>query len=228
MKFKEYITIKGYITCLTGLRVGGTKDTVGIGETDNPIIRHPITRLPYIPGSSFKGKLRSLVEVKPIYGTKTPETGKPCDCGGCNICNLFGHSNVRAGQHPSRLIFRDAVLVEDSEKELKEALPGSYVEVKTEIAMNRNTGSAQQGALRQQERVPEGTQFDFEMVLRLYEEDNNLRKKYFELLSDGFQMLENDYLGGSGTRGYGKIEINENATNKPMWEYFADLAAKTE
>lgn len=226
MKFKNYITIKGYINCLTGLKIGGTKETVGVGETDNPIIRHPVTRLPYIPGSSLKGKLRSLIEIKPQYNTKTPSTGRPCDCGQCDICHLFGHSNVRAGQQPSRLIFRDALLEEDSENELKEALPGSFVEVKTEIAMDRNTGSAQRGALRQQERVPEGTQFDFEMVIRLFEEDEPRKKAYFELLADGFLMLESDYLGGCGTRGYGKVEITEDTSNKPMHEYFAELAAK--
>ena len=221
MKFTEYITVNGVITCLTGLRIGGTKETVGIGETDNPIIRHPVNRLPYIPGSSLKGKIRSLLETK--YSEKSQRTGRPCDCGDCEICSMFGHSNTRVGQEPSRLIFRDAFMTEEDVKKLSEALPGSFVEVKTEIAMDRNTGAAQRGALRQQERVPKGTEFEMELIIRLFEEDADNRKLYFDRIAEAFEMLENDYLGGCGTRGYGKVRI-KHKDGKLMAEYFDDLA----
>ena len=229
MKFAEYITVNGVIICLTGLRIGGTVETVGIGEADNPIIRHPINRQPYIPGSSLKGKIRSLLETK--YSETTQRTGKPCDCAKCEICSMFGHSNMGRDvkREPTRLIFRDALLSEDEAKRLDEALPGSFVEVKTEIAMNRNTGSAQRGALRPQERVPEGTEFIFEMIIRLFEEDESQRKIYFQRLSEGFDMLENDYLGGCGTRGYGKVEIShidDDGNVMPLSEYFTKLAGK--
>ena len=225
MKFTKTITVCGVISCLTGLRIGGTKETIGIGETDNPIIRHPINRQPYIPGSSLKGKIRSLLESK--YSERSQSTGRPCDCGHCEICSLFGHSNTRVGQEPSRLIFRDALLTEDDVKKLGDALPGSFVEVKTEIAMDRNTGSAQRGALRQQERVHEGTEFDFELVIRLFEEDEDKKKLYFERLAEAFKMLEDDYLGGCGTRGYGKvlvIYVGDDGSEKPMVDYFKELA----
>lgn len=89
----------------SGLRIGGEKASVGIGEKDNPIIRHPITNWPYVPGSSIKGKIRSLLESR--HSPKTPTTGKPCTCGECLVCQLFGcgsHDNL---QSPSRLVFRD-------------------------------------------------------------------------------------------------------------------------
>ncbi len=98
MKLKEYIEVQGMIVLKEGLRVGGTKEAVGIGETDNPIIRHPITRKPYIPGSSIKGKVRSLLEQK--YSENSQRTGRPCDCGSCFICSLFGCGNPSKGTNP--------------------------------------------------------------------------------------------------------------------------------
>ena len=224
MKFNETITVNGIITCLTGLHIGGTKETVGIGETDNPIIRHPVNRLPYIPGSSLKGKIRSLLESK--YSEKSQRTGRPCDCGACEICSMFGHSNTKVGQEPSRLIFRDAPLTEEDVEKLSEALPGSFVEVKSEIGMDRNTGTVNRWGPRPVERVPEGTEFDFEMVIRLFEEDEPRKKDYFKILADGFKMLENDYLGGCGTRGYGKVQIiqfDDEGKEQPMSDYFKRL-----
>ncbi len=230
MKIKKHFEVRSTITALTGLKIGGTKETAGIGETDNPIIRHPITRLPYIPGSSLKGKLRSLLELK--YSEKSQQTGNPCDCTICDICALFGSGIKRSKDAekklselgPSRLIFRDAPLNVESREELKE-LPGVFVEVKSEIAMDRKTGSTKTGSLRQQERVPEGTSFDFDFTLRLFEEDfkEERAKKYLDLLADGFEMLEKDYLGGCGTRGYGRVEVSScEDSPRPLHEYLRD------
>lgn len=222
MKLKEYIEIQGTILLKEGLRVGGTKEAVGIGETDNPIIRHPITRNPYIPGSSIKGKIRSLLEQK--YSEVSQRTGRPCDCASCFICSLFGCGNPSKGNEPSRLIFRDANLVDESEKELKEALPGSLAEVKTEIAMDRNKGRTITGSLRQQERIPAGAKFNFSFTVRLFEEDNAKRKEYFGKLSEAFEMMEKDYLGGAGTRGYGQVEFLTKDLSKHMFDYLRGLA----
>jgi len=229
MKLLHHQEFAGLIICDTGLKIGGTKGAAGIGETDNPIIRHPITRFPYIPGSSVKGKLRSLLELKYRSDSEQVKQGKPCGCGNCSICELFGSSDVNTTRSPSRLIFRDAKLTEEYEKELKDALPGSFVEVKTEIAMDRKTGSALRGALREQERVPEGTEFDFSFSIRVFEEDEPKRGKFLNLLADGFKLLEDDHLGGNGTRGYGKVQvlafIDENDTEGvPMHERLRQLA----
>jgi CRISPR-associated protein Csm3 len=98
--------IKGTLKVLeSGLRIGGSKDNIGIGETDNPVIRNPITKLPYVPGSSIKGKIRSLLELRDCPPTQN--TGRPCDCGNCRVCHLFGPHNSRRVTAPSRLLFRD-------------------------------------------------------------------------------------------------------------------------
>jgi CRISPR-associated protein Csm3 len=222
MKLKEYLEVKGAILLKEGLRVGGTKEAVGIGETDNPIIRHPITRKPYLPGSSIKGKVRSLLEQK--YSESSQRTGRPCDCASCFICSLFGCGNPSKGTEPSRLIFRDAPLVGESEKELDEGLPGSFAEVKTEIAMDRNKGRTITGSLRTQERIPAGAKFDFSFTIRLFEEDNPRRADYLNKLAEAFEMLEKDYLGGSGTRGYGQVEVMTSDLGRHMFEHLRGLA----
>jgi CRISPR-associated protein Csm3 len=221
MKLEGYMELNGAIVLKEGLRIGGTKEAVGIGETDNPIIRHPITRKPYVPGSSIKGKIRSLLEQK--YSPHTQKTGRPCECSECDICRLFGSGDPRGGKEPTRLIFRDAPLSKESETELQESLPGSFVEVKTEIAMDRNRGAARSGALRTQERIPAGAKFDFSFTVRLFEEDKARRGEYFKKLSEAFEMLEKDYLGGSGTRGYGQVQVMTTDGKKHMSEYIRDL-----
>ena len=222
MKFDKYSTIEGQIECQTGLKIGGTKEAVGMGETDNPIVRHPITLMPYLPGSSLKGKLRSLLEVK--YSSDSQRSGEPCKCGSCFICSLFGCGDQSRSSEPTRLIFRDAKLSSKSKSDLEEALPGTFAEVKTEIKMDRNAGKASRGALRQHERIPEGSIFDFSISIRLFKEDTpEKRKEYTEKLADAFYMLEQDYLGGCGTRGYGKVKITNN-DGKPMSEYLKNLS----
>ena len=222
MKLKEHVEVKGVIVLKEGLRVGGTKESVGIGETDNPIIRHPVTRRPYLPGSSIKGKIRSLLEQK--YSIRSQETGRPCDCGNCFVCSLFGCGSTTATNEPSRLIFRDAQLSPESEQELNETLPGSFAEVKTEIAMDRNKGKTVTGSLRQQERIPAGAKFDFSFTVRLFEEDNARRADYFKKLSEAFEMIEKEYLGGSGTRGYGQVDMMTADLSKHMSEHLKSLS----
>jgi len=218
MKLDEYVDVSGVIHCKTGLHIGGTQEGQGIGETNNPIIRNPLTRLPYIPGSSLKGKTRCLLEVK------HKDQAMPCGCGRCTICKLYGSHNIRTTSEPTRLIFRDASLTKESEAQLEEALPGYYAETKTEIAIDRKKGTTIRGPLRDQERVPQGTEFDFNLVIRLFKGDN--RKEFFSYLAEAFEMLENDYLGGSGTRGYGQIKITYADTEQPLHEYFREQAGK--
>ena len=85
---------------------GGSKEGVGIGETDDPIIRHPITHVPYVPGSCVKGKIRCLLELQ--HGHEPERPGMPCACGKCLVCQLFGCHNARKLKSPSRLVFRDS------------------------------------------------------------------------------------------------------------------------
>lgn len=220
MQLDRFQEITGRITCLTGLRVGGTQETAGIGESDNPVIRHPVTKIPYIPGSSLKGKLRSLLEIR--HSSSSQRSGKPCDCGKCVICKLFGCGDVKNLVEPGRLIFRDATMTDETREKLETTLPGSLVEVKSEIQMDRIKGSTSRGSLRQLERVPEGAEFQLVLSMRLFKEDDaNRRREFLNMLAEGFELLEKDYLGGCGSRGYGQVKMTHEG--KPMSEYLRGL-----
>jgi CRISPR-associated protein Csm3 len=183
---------------------------------ENPIIRHPLNDEPYIPGSSIKGKVRSLLEYQyqrrdnqgQTKGENGRDNGEPCECGRCMICRVFGpHKNTKHNQGPTRVLFRDAALTKESKKELLEAQPSKgifFAEVKTENLVNRNTGTAEHP--RTQERVPAGMRFDFEISIRIFDDDRET--EIMDLLKQGLTMLQADYLGGSGSRGYGKISLD--------------------
>ncbi|NSL53040.1 type III-A CRISPR-associated RAMP protein Csm3 [Calidifontibacillus erzurumensis] len=213
MLLKKIIEIKGILHCDTGLRIGGSKDTIEIGGLDNPIIRHPITEYPYIPGSSFKGKLRSLLES--VYGRKFKGggelTGKfasnPCMCGKCDICKIFGaHQNTTHQLGPTRLIVRDFPLTDESIEKLIEARLEKglhFSETKAENTIKRESGTAHNP--RVYERVPEGTEFNVNMTLKIYDIDD--QTKIVNIIKQGLKLLESDYLGSSGSRGYGKVSF---------------------
>ena len=206
-KLLKYRTIKGTLTCISGLRIGGTKDDIEIGSMENPIIRDPLTNLPYVPGSSIKGKTRALLE---LAHDKVSRSGEPCGCGNCDICRIFGpHKNVRHNLGPTRIIVRDAHLTPQSKEDLlrlQEAKGLLYAEVKTENIVNRLTGVAADRGLRTQERVPAGTVFDFEVSVRIFDQDKE--DDILAFIEEGLKLLQQDYLGGSGSRGYGKIELD--------------------
>ncbi|MEM4330576.1 MAG: type III-A CRISPR-associated RAMP protein Csm3 [Candidatus Pacearchaeota archaeon] len=194
MKLKEQYLIKGKIKVLTGLCISGEKETFRIGGLDNSVIKLKNGE-PYIPGSSLKGKIRCLLERK-------EDLKEPCSCGECNICILFGSSKTETTKRPNVLIFRDAFLEKkDREKEEIEKL----FEIKTENVINRITGKSMN--LRIIERVVPGTEFEVEIVFNEYEGDNHIG--LLEKLKEGFELLSNDYLGSSGTRGYGKVDVTE-------------------
>jgi CRISPR-associated protein Csm3 len=209
MNLNKHVTLSGIIHCDTGLRIGGSKDDIEIGGMDNPIIRHPITNLPYIPGSSLKGRLRSLLELK--YCPVTQKTGAPCGCGKetCIVCKMFGaHKNTKHNLGPTRVIVRDANLTEESERILRDAQEEkgvNFAEIKTENWIDRKSGRAGHGGLRTQERVPAGTDFQFEIVLRIFDGDDE--DVILDYLAESIQMVQKEYLGGSGSRGYGKVRF---------------------
>lgn len=217
LKLKKYVTIKGKLTCKTGLRIGGSKEELKIGGLDNPVIRDPIDDLPYIPGSSIKGKLRSLLEYK--HNRVGPD-GKPCGCARplsqCPVCTIFGaHMNPVHDLGPSRLIVRDCPLSQESLGKLskleEEGL--QYSEVKMENIIDRRTGTARIGGLRTMERVPRGAQFDLNMSLRIFDGDD--RDKMIGYVEEALDLLQKDYLGGSGTRGYGWVNVDYEVIDDP-------------
>lgn len=215
MKFIEYKTVKGVIQCISGLRIGGSKDTIEIGGMDNPIIRNPLDKFPYIPGSSLKGKIRSLLEWE-IDGKLASDGNvhqfKDCKDNTCPICRIFGVTDEEVNFGPGRAIFRDAWVTELSKGKLRELQLKKgllYVEEKTETAIDRLKGKAKGGSLRQYERVPAGTEFTFKIDYRIFDINDNgqVDNDNFQWLLHGLWLLEQDALGGCGSRGYGQVRF---------------------
>lgn len=190
------IKINTTIELLTGLHIGGSSDNVEIGGIDNPVIKIATNdNQPYIPGSSLKGKMRCLLEQ--IAGAA--KVG-----GNSDVNNLFGFSQ---SNQPSKLIVRDAMLQEKSASELRacDNLDMPYTEGKWENVIDRVKGTAEHP--RQMERIPAGVTFDVEFVVNVWDDDKE--KDLLDLLQKGINALENDYLGGSGSRGYGQIKFDD-------------------
>lgn len=205
----EYKTLTGKIYCVTGLRIGTSTGAVEIGGNDNPVIRNPFNDEPYIPGSSIKGKTRSLLE---WALNKVNPSGKihSCTIKDCPICNIFGTSASERidadsdSPRVSRAIFRDAFLTQHTKEWLKERDVLRYTEIKYENVINRCTAKAEHP--RPSERVPAGSEFDFSLVFRKF---NNKDEELWNILLYGLNLLQNDALGGSGSRGYGRIEFKD-------------------
>ena len=210
MKLIETKIVRGTITLETGLHIGGSKSSLDIGGLDSPVIKSP-QGIPYIPGSSLKGKIRSLLGIK--EGSLDAKDDSEL------LKKMFGFSGVQdendkdkiSGTEIARLIFRDAKLnTECFEKKFPPnitILDTEFTEAKWENKIDRKSGKAE-GGLRQIERVPAGAIFDFEIVVNIFEGDNH--KSIIENLKKGFDFLKNNYLGGSGSRGYGKVAIDSN------------------
>lgn len=217
IQLKGRVLIHFDITAETGLHIGGTESGIEIGGVDKTVIRDPLTQRPYIPGSSLRGKMRSLLEkYKGLKQNQRIGQGYIHSCDdptaypNCDVCNIFGVPGERGFSTPTRLIVRDVFMSGESAKQLENAdtdLP--FTEVKTEVSIDRVTSAANP---RQMERVPAGTRFDnAELVYSIYEGDGcDARKDVTRLkvLVEGLQLLLDDYLGGLGSRGSGKIGIS--------------------
>ena len=208
LELKGYCSLTANLLCKTGLKVGGTEAGMSIGGAENPVIKD-LRGLPYIPGSSLKGKLRSLLEYR--YKRVT-ERGEPCGCGhpDCPVCYMFGpHRNTSHDLGPTRIIVRDAYLSQKSQQDWENAGKEGreFTETKTETMINRRTGIAAHGSLRTQERIPAGTEFALNINLRIFDDDDADKMK--KLVEEALSYLQQDTLGGSGTRGYGWVEVKD-------------------
>lgn len=213
MKLFKKIIIKGELTLITGLHIGDSKESVDIGGVDSPVVRRKDNNQPYIPGSSLKGKMRSLLDISHNQSDTTRNPNHP-------IGKFFGAiSNTSNGGVPSRLIVRDASMTEKSIQLFGESeftdMP--FTEVKFENTIDRIRGIAQHP--RQFERVPAGASFDVEFVINIVgetqEEADKNEKEFLSLFRAGIKLLEDDYLGGSGSRGYGQVKFS---LNEPQYK----------
>lgn len=197
------IEFKGKIILATGLHIGGTNSSLQIGGIDKGVIRNPLNNRPFIPGSSLKGKLRSLLEIS-VGSTREVRMGKvkhgAADTG--ISANLFGNASGNDTQKASRLIVRDCELLDAEELLEKTEIP--YTEGKTEVVIDRITSAANP---RQIERVPAGSRFNLNMILNVFEQDGN-EQELLEALFKSLELLKDDYLGGNGSRGYGQVKIH--------------------
>ena len=214
IKLTKKIVYTGTITLKTGLHIGGTNAALNIGGPDKFVVRNPVNNIPYIPGSSLKGKMRALIEIK------TPCVAPPDNRGFIGASKdpnsrsgyLFGVSadneNRESKRYASRLIVRDAeLIVKDESLGIGEDFFSNtdlpFTESKTEVAIDRVTAKANP---RTFERVPAGAKFRLNMVLNVFENDNEKQLK--ETLNQAIQLLHDDYLGGHGSRGYGQVQID--------------------
>ena len=223
-KIKSKLFIEGKIHTLTGLHIGGNSGGLRIGGVDSAVVRSALSNEPYIPGSSLRGKMRSLLERARGPESQNSEEGGYSDKGQAGnksntlLGKLFGTSADQNKEEPTRLIVRDTHLTSKSAKELKNASNTDMpmTEVKTEVSIHRITSAANP---REFERVPAGAVFDVKMILTLFEyvkSDDRAKdkcddepKKFLNLIFEAFALIEGDSLGGHGSRGYGKVCFRE-------------------
>lgn len=243
LTFLGKLVLEGEIQCHTGLHIGAGKGSLEIGGADNPVVKDAFG-IPYIPGSSLRGRLRSLLEQ--TLGLAVPselvflsrrkgqevrihQSDRPDD----EVCILFGRNAGRvervagegiesAAATPARLTVYDAPLIVDSiTPQMRENLDDELTEVKSENAVDRITSQANPRTL---ERVPSGARFRFRMILDvLCEEDKPLLAR----VAQGMRLVEDDALGGGGSRGNGRIAFGALRLAWRGKEYYARGAAET-
>ncbi len=219
MQLTKISKITGKIELLSGLHIGSGNTEIHIGGTDNPVIKNPINQQPYIPGSSIKGKMRSLLEW--YSGLVSDTNGAPVSFSHIEkldtedkkqqakqIIKLFGGAPDNSIKDellhdigPTRLAFWDCALDQNWVKEMDDKSL-MLTETKMENSIDRIKGTAENP--RNTERVPASAVFDFNLTVRVHDNEDDV----LETLITGLKLLELTGLGGSGSRGYGKISLN--------------------
>ncbi|WP_339460576.1 type III-A CRISPR-associated RAMP protein Csm3 [Nodularia spumigena] len=276
------VTLTCQLTAKTGLHIGGGGENLDIGGLDKPVIRDPLTKYPYLPGSSIKGKLRATLErllKKPLNRTGGSGTWRyesddlvdgfteieghpdPIRYEGartCEISRLFGSTGgsdfwipietatneglfsdknptriingqncvkINRGRNaPSRLIIRDCHLSPDSAEKLKKVDTGLYMtEWKFENGIDRVTAAANP---RQLERVPAESKFDFELIYTVENQEQAVED--LQNIAIALAFLEDDALGGHGSRGYGKVKFENFRFNYRSLEQYRQIANATQ
>ena len=230
LQLSKKIFINGRIITKTGMHIGGSSLGLQIGGADKVVVRNPVTNLPYIPGSSLKGKMRSLLEkslglIEPKQDSKGEWSGKLCTDPTKDMVQLFGcpadeaATGELANLAPTRLTVRDAPLLNEETLAAAENTDMYCTEIKTEVSIDRLTSAANP---RNFERVPAGAEFGLSLVLDIYnlDEANNRADTFVDLIRQGLTLVEDDYIGGQGTRGYGQVQfIVDSVTERTADDY---------
>ena len=196
---EDKLVITGILELKTGMHIGKSNDFAPIGAVDSVVITNPLTGEPIIPGSSIKGKLRTMI-AKIVHNGGREGLLPEHEDDDVSIKALFGSTNPIT---ESRLQFYDLFLNNAKEIEAKET-DLLYTEIKFENTISRHTAQANP---RQLERVPAGSKFNFKLVYNV--ENSEELESDFTLISQGLKMLQLDYIGGSGSRGYGKVNFKD-------------------
>lgn len=202
LKWKRNVCFSGKIRLMTGLHIGSGNESLKIGGVDSPVITTPVKNtkgivkdVPYIPGSSLKGKLRKMA----LLATK-PE----------DVDMLFGHG-IDAGKplmSPTRIIIRDSL---PTEEWMTKIIESDFYEGGLELKGENWIQASGQAKPRFIQRVIPGVEFKVDIIITLYNDDNE--EQFVKILKSSIAALEDSYLGGSGTRGYGRIEVDVDFDN---------------
>lgn len=194
------ILIQAELTVETGLHIGGSNDYAPIGAVDSVFVRDPFTRQPIIPGSSVKGKMRTLL-AKARNGARMVQSPAEDEKVVRRLFGATGEKQVLL----SRLQFSDLFINRKAERKFEKLDTDTYMgEVKFENTIERGTGTAMP---RQIEQVPRGTTFDFLLIYNIENEEE--LNEDMEVLAQGFRLLQLDYLGGHGSRGHGRVSFSD-------------------
>jgi CRISPR-associated protein Csm3 len=230
----EKVFLRGTMTALTGLRVGGSEQGLDAAGLEHLVARHALLDEPYVPGSSLRGKLRCSLER--LQGIAGPPAGDhvvfgPADDPAHPLVQLFGAAGKDGAGLPSRVLVRDALLTADTRRRLarlRGVLP--MTETKAEVCLDRVSAAA---SPRTVERLPAGAELRFDLVLEVRaapeaspeglpaglsraleaqrasrtEANGWGRDEDLRWLVTGLALLQDDALGGHGSRGYGRVKI---------------------
>ena len=217
-----------------------------------------VIEVPYVPGSSLKGRMRGLLELGmglKLYTTDRKiwqhvrsltamgvEEFTKCAHERIVVDELFGwpaanFSQIkdewakvlgrgREGEEKreaerkaeektkevyeklavTRLLFSDFFPSEEFVSKLRPASVADFLEEKSENRIDRITAAADP---RQVVRVAPGVRFEGDVTLLVFDNDRGMVEGYLRTLATGLRLIEETYLGGGGSRGYGRVKFNK-------------------
>lgn len=209
------IQINGVLEVVTGMHIGGSSAFSAIGAVDSPIIKDVRTNKPMVPGSSLKGKMRTLLSKK-YNAVVQANANDDAEC----ITRVFGSAKKddNGKVMPSKILISDMFVI--NEEELRNRGLQDLTEVKFENSINRATAVANP---RQIERAIKGLQFGVDMIYEVENGKEDEIEEDIKIIAEALQMLQYDYLGGSGSRGYGKVKFHELNAENVVGEIDADI-----